>query len=217
MILLLFFILLLIFLNNLSRWGVIFLENRFSVPQTLPQNVEGIILLGGSFNNSISTQRKQVAYNHFAGRIPAFVALAHQYPNAKLVFTGAGVHLGGAQTESAIARKLFVDLGLDDKRLIYENRSKNTYENALFTWKKLQPKNEKTWILVTSALHMPRAVGHFTKMGWKIIPYPCDYHTSGKYGWSFWPPLSVGLLHLSLFTHEIMGIAYGFMKGYVKE
>jgi len=215
MLLLLFF-LVVILLTNLGRWGVTFLENRFSIPQSLPKDIKGIILLGGSFNNALSTQRQQVAYNHFAGRIPAFLILAHQFPRAKLVFAGAGARLRGAQTESAIARSLFDDLGLDRKRLTYEDRSENTYENALFTWQKLRPQEGETWLLVTSALHMPRAVKHFTTVGWKIIPYPCDYHSGRDFRWSFWPSLSKGLKLWALFFHEVMGFAYGFMRRQIR-
>ncbi|RUT83307.1 YdcF family protein, partial [Mesorhizobium sp. M7A.T.Ca.US.000.02.1.1] len=66
--------------------------------------------------------------------------------------------------------------------LILENKSRNTYENAVFTKELVTPKPGETWLLVTSAFHMPRAKALFDKAGFATVPWPVDYRTSGKEG-----------------------------------
>ena len=58
---------------------------------------------------------------------------------------------------------------------MFEDRSRNTHENAVFSHALAQPKPGETWVLITSAFHMPRAVGAFRRAGWTVVPYPVDY------------------------------------------
>ena len=68
-------------------------------------------------------------------------------------------------------------LGLDPARVIFEGASRNTYENARFAFDAAKPQPGENWLLVTSALHMPRALGCFRAAGWRAIPYPVGYTT----------------------------------------
>ncbi len=61
--------------------------------------------------------------------------------------------------------------------MVFERNSRNTYENALNAFRLVLPKPEETWVLVTSASHMPRSVGCFRRIDWNILPYPVDYWT----------------------------------------
>ena len=87
----------------------------------------------------------------------AFVGLARRYPKAVLIFTGGNAE-GATPTEAAIARKLFVELGLDPNRVRFEDRSRNTHENATLSRRLVTLAPHDAWILVTSAADMPRAV-----------------------------------------------------------
>ena len=82
-------------------------------------------------------------------------------------------------TEAEAARRLFVSAGIDPARLILEDKSRNTYENAVLLKPLLGQKPGENWLLVTSADHMPRSVGIFRQAGVAIVPYPVDYATSG--------------------------------------
>ena len=73
-------------------------------------------------------------------------------------------------------------LGIPASRLILESRSRNTSENVAFTRDLVQPTPDDTWLLVTSAFHMPRAIGLFRKAGFPVVPWPVDYRTSGEEG-----------------------------------
>jgi uncharacterized SAM-binding protein YcdF (DUF218 family) len=68
-------------------------------------------------------------------------------------------------------------MGLDISRIVFEDQSRNTLENAVFSYKLLSPKSSERWVLITSASHMPRSVGTFRKAGWKPIPFPVDFST----------------------------------------
>ncbi len=75
-----------------------------------------------------------------------------------------------------------IALGVPDDRMSFEDRSRDTWENAVFTKELVQPKPGERWLLVTSATHMPRSVGIFRKIGFDVIPYPVDYQTGGVAG-----------------------------------
>ncbi|HRW61159.1 MAG TPA: YdcF family protein, partial [Defluviicoccus sp.] len=68
-------------------------------------------------------------------------------------------------------------LGLAADRFLFERDSATTYENALFSARLAQPKAGETWLLVTSAFHMPRAIGVFRALDWEVVPYPVDFRT----------------------------------------
>ena len=110
------------------------------------------------------------------GLLTAFVGLARKYPDAKLVFSGGAASLTHPELkETLVARQLFSDLGLDTSRVIFEDRARKTSENAILTYALVQPKPDQTWLLITSAIHMPRSVGVFRRAGWRILPYqPVD-------------------------------------------
>ena len=76
-------------------------------------------------------------------------------------------------------RRFWRAVGLDQGDVVYEDRSRNTFENALFTRDLVKPKEGERWLLVTSAMHMPRAVGVFRKVGFPVIAYPVDFRTNG--------------------------------------
>ena len=77
------------------------------------------------------------------------------------------------------AEQFFREQGLDMRRLVLERQSRNTHENAVFTKALVEPRAGETWLLVTSAFHMPRSMGVFRKVGWDVTPWPVDYRTEG--------------------------------------
>lgn len=161
-----------------GEWVLYPLEARFPPNPPLPQRVDGIIVLGGAEDAVLSAAWGQAEVNGAAERFLASVALARLHPEAKLVFTsGSGSALNPEATGADVGRQLYADLGLDPVRLVFESRSRNTAENASLSKVLLQPKAGEAWVLVTSASHMPRALGVFCKTGWPVIPYPVDHQT----------------------------------------
>ena len=100
-----------------------------------------------------------------------------KYPDAKLVFSGGNNKiLKNNHSEADIARSMLVAIGYGLSNVIFENKSQNTYENFLYSKDLVNPQNGENWIVITSAFHMPRAIGTAQKTGWdNIIAYPVDY------------------------------------------
>ncbi|ALN73249.1 YdcF family protein [Aureimonas sp. AU20] len=172
-----FLVLAIISLSPLGLLMLAPLENRFPKP-LLPERVAGIVVLGGSFDTRVARTRGEPELNDAADRITTALALSRQFPEAKIVFSGgAAAMFEDDVTESSVAQRLFGDLGLAPERLVLEDRSRNTVENARFSKELADPQSGDTWLLVTSAAHMPRAVGCFRTAGFDVIPYPTDYQT----------------------------------------
>jgi len=156
------------------------LETRFPAPARDMAPPDGIIVLGGTVDEILSKQLDRVVINNAAERITAPIELIRKFPNARLVFTGGSASgFDAPSTEAANVKRFWREMGIDNDSIVYEDRSRNTYENALFTRDLVKPKPGERWLLVTSALHMPRAVGIFRKLGFSVIPYPVDFRTNG--------------------------------------
>jgi uncharacterized SAM-binding protein YcdF (DUF218 family) len=156
------------------------LEDRFPQPPADMPAPTGIIVLGGAFNAERSEVRGQVYLSADAVRMTVGIELARRYPSARLVFTGGSDDLlAKGQAEAISARKLWLSLGVPAERMTLEDKSRNTWENAVFTRDLIKPKKGETWLLVTSAWHMPRSVGIFRRIGFDVVPYPVAYRTFG--------------------------------------
>jgi uncharacterized SAM-binding protein YcdF (DUF218 family) len=159
------------------------LENRYPVP-ALPDRVDGIVVLGGAVVQDVTAGRGSPALNDGAERMTEALRLALAHPEATLLFTGGSGQLTTQDlSEAEVARRFFVQHGVDDDRLLLEDRSRDTRENARFAFELARPQPGETWVLVTSALHLPRAVGAFEAAGWTVLPYPVDFQTTGVVRW----------------------------------
>jgi uncharacterized SAM-binding protein YcdF (DUF218 family) len=162
----------------LGEWLISPLENRFAANAALPMNPAGVIVLGGAVNPALSDTWGQTEIGGAAERLTAFIYLANLYTDTQLVFTGgSGSLTEQAYKEADYTRFLFEQLDMGDRAIIYESESRNTAENALHSMKLLNPQAAEEWILITSAFHMPRAVGVFCQAGWPVTPYPVDHYS----------------------------------------
>jgi uncharacterized SAM-binding protein YcdF (DUF218 family) len=116
-----------------------------------------------------------------ADRIVAAATIARRYPKARIVFSGGSADLiANDAREADYAGQIFEGLGIAKDRLIMERRSRNTYENAVFSKAIASPKQGERWLLVTSAYHMPRSIGLFRKAGFAVEPYPVDWRVGNE-------------------------------------
>lgn len=158
------------------------LEERFPKP-SMPDEVDGIVVLGGGFEGAINLVRGGYELNSGGDRMVETAILARHFPEAKVVVSGGtGELFLDGEGDATTAPRLLTALGVSADRLILENKSRNTYENAVFTKGLVTPKPGETWLLVTSAFHMPRAKALFDKSGFATVPWPVDYRTSGREG-----------------------------------
>jgi len=187
------------------------LEDRFPPPRADAPTPTGVIVLGGAIVDELTQARGQVSFGEGAGRLVEAAVLARRYPQAKVVYTGGGNSLfGDFSSEAEDAKNLFVALGIAADRILLEGRSLNTDENARFTRDLVSPKPNEVWLLVTSAYHMPRAMGLFRHAGFNVVAYPVDYHSYGNND-DLWlareAPINLRLLDIAV--HEWIGlIAY---------
>jgi uncharacterized SAM-binding protein YcdF (DUF218 family) len=152
------------------------LESRFPPWDAASGTPDGIIILGGSIDADLAVAHNTPVVRSAADRIIAAAELAQRYPNARILFSGGSANLiANDAREADYAGEIFENLGIRKDRLIMERRSRNTYENALFSKAILSPKDGERWLLVTSAYHMPRAVGLFRRAGFPVEPYPVDW------------------------------------------
>jgi len=109
-------------------------------------------------------------------RIVAMLKLARAYPDARIVYSGGDASLFINRTpEASHVSSLLDSFGVSRERVTLESRSRNTAENAAFTKDLIKPKPGERWLLVTSAQHMPRAVGCFRKVGFPVEAYPVGW------------------------------------------
>jgi uncharacterized SAM-binding protein YcdF (DUF218 family) len=205
-------------LAPLSEIALLPLEQRFPpAPDDGPEPA-GIIVLGGGIEAGLSEARAQVIVNDAGERPITFADLARRFPRARLVFSGGSGFIGGGVSEADIVSRHADALGLPRARLILENRSRNTRENAAFSAEIVRPKAGERWLLVTSAWHMPRAVGCFRQAGFTVDAYPVDYRTRG---WGdalrFNGFGSEGLLQLDLAAKEWIGLVVYRLAGYTPD
>jgi uncharacterized SAM-binding protein YcdF (DUF218 family) len=158
------------------------LEERFQRPP-LPHKVAGIVVLGGGFEGAINLVRGGYEVNSGGDRFLEAAVLARRYPDARVVVSGGtGTLVLEGEGDADTAPKLFEALGIPASRLILETESRNTYENVENLRKLVTPGPDETWLLVTSAFHMPRSMGLFRKAAFHVLPWPVDYRTSGNEG-----------------------------------
>lgn len=187
------------------------LENRFPLMSQDMPAPSGILVLGGSIDQVTTAARGgQVTIGAAPGRITEAVALARRYPQARLVFTGGSnaVFSRDGLDEAEAAKKLFIELGIAAERITIERESRNTWENAVFTKRIVNPKPGERWVMITSAWHMPRSVGIFRVAGFDVVPYPVDFETRDNDRERYMPilPVSRGLDLVDRMSREWMGL-----------
>ena len=193
------------------------LETRHPRPApTHLSTLDGIIVLGGAEDLNASRIWGTPQVNAAAERIIEGAALARQHSPVRLVHAGGsghladlgqGGHMGSFGSEAEVARAIYLTLGVEADHLSFEGRSRNTRENARNLVQLMPPDPDQTWLLITSAAHMPRAVGEFQQAGWEnIIPWPVDYRSTrfrDELGWS----LIRNMAQTNQVLHEGLGLA----------
>lgn len=145
------------------------LQQRFPSPPAPSAGADApdaILVPGGGVDNYVVATTHGGAPSGAGERVTAALALSQKYPSAKLVLSGTG---------EADPVPLLVRAGIDHSRIISETSSRNTFENAAFAARILVPDRRRCYILVTSAMHMPRAIGAYRAAGFEVDAYPVDF------------------------------------------
>ena len=190
------------------------LESRFPIWDPARGAPDGIIVLGGAIDPVLSQARGQVALADSAERMTVVAQLARDYPKARIVFSGGNAALfPQAPPEADFVLPLWESFGIARDRVSLETRSRNTAENAAFTKALVQPKPGERWLLVTSAQHMPRAIGCFRRVGFAVEAYPVDWHTGPHWRFALSRSIGGGLGRTDLAVHEWEGLVAYWLTG----
>lgn len=186
------------------------IENYYKTIDVLNENFDGLIVMGGAFNAGVITKERQdISLNDASERLFKAIEILKVKPNLIIVHTGFSGELNtSGWNESEMAKLFFLKQGLNLQNFIFEDKSRNTFENAMYTSKILKKHKEKKWGLITSAIHMPRSMLAFKKNSIILHPIPTDYisGTSNIPWFSF--SLVNGFNNWSKIIHEVVGIVY---------
>jgi uncharacterized SAM-binding protein YcdF (DUF218 family) len=194
------------------------LEQRFPPWNPARGAPDGIIVLGGAINPVLSRIYGEPQISESAERLTAVPKLARAYPNARIVYSGGDASLlANKGREAEYLYPLLDSFGVPRERVLLETRARNTYENAAFTKELVKPKPGERWLLVTSAEHMPRAVGCFRRIDFPVDAYPVDWHSGRRIG--LWPNsyIAGGLGSLDDAVHEWTGLLAYWLTGRISE
>jgi uncharacterized SAM-binding protein YcdF (DUF218 family) len=206
----LFLILFLFFgYSPLSNFLLSKIEDHIQTSKYPVQQLTGVIVLGGSFNSGLeSKERNEVSLNSSAERLTKALEIYKKNPRLIILFSGfSGELKPQGWSESDMAKKFFLDQGVKLDNLIFENQSRNTFENIKYS-KDIIANYKGTWGLITSASHMPRSFFTFKKQSLILEPISVDYKTGTSR--MFWINFNIssGLSNWSIILHELIGITY---------
>jgi len=195
------------------------LEQRFpELPFADNGPVDGIIVLGGSYDTVSHSYMSTIFLREDTEPMAVVPGLARQYPEARIIISGGMDDSGPGVSEAAIVKKYYVSFGIAADRISIEEQSQTTAENARFTAGMVRPAPRTRWLLVTSAYHMPRAIGAFRKAGFNVIGFPAGWRT---HGWrDLWSPASTAtdnLRRIDVAAHEWIGLLAYRLSGYSDE
>lgn len=190
------------------------LEQRFAQPE-LPDQVAGIIVLGGAEDPELSAIWQQPQFNMAAERDMSILPLIRKYQDVPVVLTGGSGSVRKPEYRGAdVLQQWLAAQGLEEQ-VIYERNSRNTFENAIYTQESVPQGSDiadsRGWLLVTSAFHIPRSVGIFEKQGWNVIPYPVDYYSKPLTLDNWRADLGRNLFELGIGTREWIGLTAYFL------
>jgi uncharacterized SAM-binding protein YcdF (DUF218 family) len=211
---------LLVLIGTLQAGGLLvqILEQRFPPWDATRGAPDGIIVLGGAISPGLSRFYGTAQLGDNAERVTIIAALARAYPDARIIYTGGDASLRADQgREADYLYPLLDSFGVPRSRVLLENRSRNTYENAVFTHDLVKPRPNERWLLVTSAAHMPRAVGCFRRAGFAVEAYPVDWHSTPDFDFALHRRIASGLSLFDFATHEWAGLFIYWLRGRTSE
>lgn len=183
--------------------------------------IGGIIILGGAIEGGeIAVDRGEVSIYSSAERVTKAFEVIRKNPDLPYIFSGySGRITSKGISEADAFKQLVKEQGLSEQNAHYENRSRNTYENALHSKPiikefglKADTGQIKPWLLITSASHMYRSTRIFYKQGIEVIPLSVDYQTANSLQWTMFD-LVDGAHNWNLLIHEIVGLFAYWITG----
>ena len=173
------------------------------------EKIDGILILGGSTNPLLSSQYNQIIFQDSVERLFESQRIIKKFPDAKVIYSGgSGRVFNNNYKETDDAKEFFIINDININRIIFEDSSRNTYENIIYSHNLAQTISNEKWLLITSAFHLKRSIYVAKKIGWKLTPYPTDFKVSKKFIFNFSIDFFSNLSSFHLASHEWIGIYY---------
>lgn len=199
-----------------TLWAGGLLEQRYPhrLPDELPQ-AQAIVVLGGNTANNRQNWFQPLDAQTAWSRIDTAARLYEAGRAPRIVLSGAA--LDGTMSEASMMARQLVQYGIPEQALVQEAASLTTYENAVYTRKVLDAQNIGDVLLVTSALHMPRAMAVFRKQGIHAVAAPSDPQITvpDDPDFSFWLPSMRALSASRSIVKEYVGLLVYWLRGWV--
>ena len=190
------------------------IEKEFHTNTKIPERVDGILILGGATNPLLFKEFDQISLNGSAERLVESVMIIRKFEKAKVIFSGgSGIVNRSDLGHSQVAKLFYKQMGVDTNKIFFEDKSRNTHENIIYSKKIAKPKKNENWLLITSAFHMKRALLIAEKNNWKFIPYAVDFKNIKEF--KLTPNLNL-LSNLNSFQsglHEWLGLVSYYLMG----
>jgi uncharacterized SAM-binding protein YcdF (DUF218 family) len=192
------------------------LEQRY--PHLSPAQAptaEAIVVLGGNTANGRSNWFLPLDRETAVARMDVAIELYQAHRASKIVLSGGA--LSGEVSEAMIMAHRMRQNGIPEDALILENTSRTTYENAALTEDALELHDIHTVLLVTSALHMPRAMAAFAKRGVQAtaVPAPPQIVLPADDSISPWLPNERAFDASRSIIKEYVGLFVYWLRGWV--
>ena len=179
-----------------------------------PDHVDGILILGGATNPLLFNEYDQISLNGSSERLVESVFIIKKFYMAKVIFSGWSGILNWPDFDHAqVAKSFYNKIGIEIDKITFEDNSRNTYENIIYSKKIANPKINENWLLITSASHMKRALLIADKNNWDLIPYAVDFKNIKEF--KLIPNLNL-LSNLNSFqqgSHEWLGLVSYYLMG----
>jgi uncharacterized SAM-binding protein YcdF (DUF218 family) len=139
--------------------------------------------------------------------------LYHEWEPLPLVLSGGSLHSDPWWSYADVMRDFLLRHGVPESKLIMENRSRSTDENARYTAEILRQKAIRKIVLVTDAVHMRRAQKTFEKWGLTVIPAPCGFRPAYEFGWEDALPSWRAIMWNEDVLHEVVSLVWYWARG----
>lgn len=194
------------------------LEQQYgATPAEYARTTDVIIVLGGIVGQPLPPRVAPELHDAIDRVVAASRLYRAQKASTIIVAAGNLPWLDTEQAEAVLIRSLLVEWGVDYDHILLDMESRNTFENAVNSKRLMSEFGLESAMLVTSASHMPRAVGVFRKAGINVIPFPVDIaivNTTGS-GLFDWLPSVDALNMTTTAIHEWLGIFYYRWRGWL--
>jgi uncharacterized SAM-binding protein YcdF (DUF218 family) len=193
------------------------LENQSSALRERPDDTQAIVVLAGEASYSHEPGGLAESNSDTLYRCIHAADLYHHVSRCIVLVSGGAIDPDSpGLTLAQVMQACFLQLGVRIEDIVMEGNSRNTYENAAESVTLLKQRCIRKVILVTDAVHMPRACGCFSKQGIEVVPAPCHFQADDLQGSlrDYAPnPDAVGACHDA--AHEWLGIAWYWLHGWM--